>query len=63
MIHGAIERILKSFIIKEYGIELLVCEIRTIYDSIKNELRLEITKEDYTTLRLLDAICEYFRYD
>ena len=38
MVHGAIERILKSFVIKEYGIELLVHEISSIYDAIKEEI-------------------------
>ncbi|MDU5723965.1 MAG: hypothetical protein E6Z86_17785 [Clostridium butyricum] len=42
MVHGAIERILKSFIIKEYGIEIPVHETKVIYDSIKNELNTEI---------------------
>lgn len=32
MIHGAIERILKAYIIKEYGIEVLVHETKVIYD-------------------------------
>lgn len=62
MIHGAIERIIKSFIIKEYGIELLVHEIIAIYDSIKVDLGSEIAKEDYATLKLLDNNFILYRY-
>lgn len=62
MIHGAVERILKSFIIKEYGIELLVHETRTIYDSIKYDLGSEISKEDYMALKLLDNNFILYRY-
>lgn len=62
MVHGAIERILKSFIIKEYGIELLVHETRTIYDSIKDDFNIEISKEDYATLKLLDNNFILHRY-
>lgn len=54
MIHGAIERILKSFVIKEYGVELLVHETRVIYDSIKDDLGCKISQEDYGALKLLD---------
>ena len=60
MIHGAIERILKSYVIKQYGIELLVHETRTIYDAIKHELGKEISREDYATLKLRKAIFNYF---
>lgn len=62
MVHGSIERILKSFIIKEYGIELLVHETRTIYDSIKDDLSIEISKDDYATLNLLDNNFILYRY-
>ena len=62
MIHGAIERILKAFIIKEYGIEVLVHETRAIYDSIRNDLSFEISKEDYATLKLLDNNFILYRY-
>ncbi|MDU2121580.1 MAG: hypothetical protein E7E64_03495 [Clostridium celatum] len=61
MIHGAIERILKSYVIKQYGIELLVHETRTIYDAIKHELGKEISREDYATLKLRKAIFNYHR--
>lgn len=62
MIHGAIERILKSYVIKQYGIELLVHETRTIYDAIKHELGKEISREDYATLNLLDNNFILYRY-
>lgn len=62
IIHGAIERILKSFVIKEYGIELLVHETRVIYDSIKSDLNSEITKDDYFALKLLDNNFILYRY-
>lgn len=62
MIHGVIERILKSFVIKEYGIELLVHETRVIYDSIKYDLDSEISKEDYFALKLLDNNFILYRY-
>jgi len=62
MIHGAIERILKSFVIKEYGIELLVHETKTIYDSIRSDLGVEISKDDYATLNLLDNNFILYRY-
>lgn len=62
MIHGAIERILKSFIIKEYGIEVLVHETRAIYDAIRDDLSFEISKEDYSTLNLLDNNFILYRY-
>lgn len=55
LIHGAIERILKSFVIKEYGIELLVHETTVIYDVIKEDLVIEISESDYKSLKLLDA--------
>lgn len=54
MVHGAVERILKSFVIKQYGIELLVHETSTIYDAIKLDLGSEISKDNYDALRLLD---------
>ena len=62
MIHGAIERILKAYIIKEYGIEVLVHETRVIYDSIKCDFNVEINKEDYDTLKLLDTNFILYRY-
>ena len=62
MIHGTIERILKSFIIKEYGIEILVHETKTIYDSIKCDLGCEISNENYATLKLLDNNFILYRY-
>lgn len=62
MIHGAIERILKSYIIKEYGIEILVHETRVIYDSIKSDFKVEIEKDDYDTLKLLDNNFILYRY-
>lgn len=62
MIHGAVERILKSFVIKQYGIELLVHETRTIYDSIKLDLGNEISKVNYDALRLLDNNFILYRY-
>ena len=62
MIHGAIERILKSFVIKEYGIELLVHETKTIYESIRSDLGDKISKDDYATLNLLDNNFILYRY-
>lgn len=62
MVHGVIERILKSFVIKEYGIELSVHETRVIYDSIKSDLDSEISKEDYSALKLLDNNFILYRY-
>lgn len=62
MIHGSVERILKAFIIKEYGIEVLVHETRVIYDSIKCDFAVEISKEDYDTLKLLDTNFILYRY-
>lgn len=62
MIHGAIERILKSYIIKEYGIELLVHETKIMYDAIKYDLNNEISKEDYDALKLLDNNFILYRY-
>lgn len=62
MIHGAIERILKAYIIKEYGIEVLVHETKVIYDSIKCDFIVEINKEDYDTLKLLDTNFILYRY-
>lgn len=62
MVHGAIERILKAFIIKEYGIELLVHETKAIYDSIKDDLNVEISKDDYSTLGILDNNFILYRY-
>lgn len=55
MIHGTIERILKSFVIKEYGIELLVHETKVIYDAIKDDLDVKISEDDYEALNLLDT--------
>ena len=62
MIHGALERILKSYIIKEYGIEILVHETRVIYDSIKYDFEVEIETDDYDTLKLLDNNFILYRY-
>lgn len=62
MIHGTIERILKSFVIKKYGIELLVHETRVIYDSIKSDFDFQISKEDYFALKLLDNNFILYRY-
>lgn len=62
IIHGAIERILKSYVIKEYGIELLVHETSVIYDAIKNDFHSEISKDDYSALKLLDNNFILFRY-
>lgn len=62
MVHGAVERILKSFVIKQYGIELLVHEISKIYDAIKLDLGSEISKENYDALRLLDNNFILYRY-
>ncbi|WP_125153449.1 hypothetical protein [Clostridium rectalis] len=62
MIHGTIERILKSFVIKEYGLELLIHETGLIYESIKLDLGAEITKEDYNALKLLDNNFILHRY-
>lgn len=62
MIHGTIERILKSFVIKEYGIELLIHETSVIYDSVKFDLGSEISKEDYNALKLLDNNFILYRY-
>lgn len=62
MVHGAIERILKAFIIKEYGIELLVHETKAIYDSIKDDLNVEISKDGYSTLGILDNNFILYRY-
>ncbi len=62
MIHGAIERILKAFIIKKYGIELLVHETKAIYDCIKEELNSEISRDNYSTLSLLDNNFILYRY-
>lgn len=62
IIHGAIERILKSYVIKEYGIELLVHETSVIYDAIKTDFHSEISKDDYSALKLLDNNFILFRY-
>lgn len=62
MVHGAIERILKSFVIKQYGIELLIHETSTIYDAIKLDLGSEISKDNYDALRLLDNNFILYRY-
>lgn len=62
MIHGALERILKSYIIKEYGIEILVHETRVIYNSIKYDFEVEIETDDYDTLKLLDNNFILYRY-
>lgn len=62
MIHGAVERILKSFIIKEYGIEILVHETRAIYDTVKYDLGTEISNDDYSALKLLDNNFILYRY-
>lgn len=62
MIHGAIERILKSYILKEYGLEVLVHETSVIYDSISNDLKLGLSKDDYATLKLLDNNFILYRY-
>ena len=62
MVHGAIERILKSFVIKEYGIELLVHEISSIYDAIKEDLLVDLSKEDYQSLKMLDTSFILDRY-
>ncbi|WP_265859395.1 HEPN domain-containing protein [Clostridium botulinum] len=62
MVHGAIERILKAFIIKKYGIELLVHETKAIYDSINEELNSEINRDNYSTLSLLDNNFILYRY-
>ncbi|AIY81069.1 hypothetical protein U728_1522 [Clostridium botulinum 202F] len=62
MIHGTIERILKSFVIKEYGIELLIHETITIYNSIKCDLGSEISQGDYAALKLLDNNFILHRY-
>lgn len=62
IIHGAIERILKSYVIKEYGIELLVHETSVIYDEIKEDFRSEISKDDFSALKLLDNNFILFRY-
>ena len=62
IIHGAIERILKSYVIKEYGIELLVHETSVICDAIKADFQSEISKDDYSALKLLDNNFILFRY-
>lgn len=55
LIHGTIERILKTFVIKRCGIELSVHETAIIYDAIKKDLVDELRNEDYFTLRMLDS--------
>ncbi len=55
MIHGAIERILKSLIIRLYGLEVPVHETSVIYNAIKQDLTKELNQEDYNTLKLLDS--------
>lgn len=55
LIHGTIERILKTLVIKKFGIELSVHEITTIYSAVKNDLTEELSIEDYFTLRMLDS--------
>ena len=55
LIHGSIERILKSLIIRKYGLEVPVHETRVIYDAIKEDLPKELNQIDYNTLKLLDS--------
>lgn len=62
MIHGTIERIVKSFVIKEYGLELLVHEVGVICDAINNDLDNRISIEDFNALRLLDNNFILYRY-
>ncbi|MGL5575553.1 MAG: HEPN domain-containing protein [Sarcina sp.] len=62
IVHGAIERILKAFVIKEYGIELLVHEVSAIYDAIKSDLNTELSRDDYQSLKMLDTSFILDRY-
>ena len=55
LIHGTIERILKSLIIRKYGLEVPVHETSVIYDAIKDDLSKELSKTEYNTLKLLDS--------
>ncbi|MPQ44988.1 hypothetical protein [Clostridium tarantellae] len=55
LIHGTIERILKTFVIQRYGIKLSVHETAIIYDAIKKDLVENLRNEDYFTLRMLDS--------
>ncbi|NAS18128.1 hypothetical protein GND98_009640 [Clostridium butyricum] len=55
LIHGTIERILKTLVIQMYGIELSVHETAIIYNAIKKDLVDELKIEDYLTLRMLDS--------
>lgn len=55
LIHGTIERILKTLAIQKYGIELSVHETAMIYNAIKKDLVDELRNEDYFTLRMLDS--------
>ena len=62
LIHGTIERILKTLVIQKYGIELSVHETAMIYNSIKKDLIDELRNEDYFTLRMLDSKFIIYRY-
>ncbi|APF21580.1 hypothetical protein [Clostridium butyricum] len=55
LIHGTIERILKTLAIQKYEIELSVHETAMIYNAIKKDLVDELRNEDYFTLRMLDS--------
>lgn len=55
LIHGTVERILKTLVIQKYGIELSVHETAIIYNSIQEDLIEKLRKEDYYTLRMLDS--------
>lgn len=60
--HGAIERMLKAMIVKEYGKEIPVHEVAKLYDVIKSDLARELNEIDYKSLRLLDSMYISDRY-
>lgn len=55
LIHGTIERILKTLIIQRYGLEVPIHETKVIYDALKADLCSELTIDEYNTLKLLDS--------
>lgn len=55
LIHGTIERILKTLVIQKYGLEVPIHETRVIYDALKEDLEQTLTIEEYNTLKLLDS--------
>ena len=55
LIHGSIERSLKAYVIKEYGVIAPVHEIKAIYESISSDFDEQLNEDELDVLHLLDT--------